>query len=97
MNETTGQDQALRTTARILIWCFVFSMALLTLWFGFVALGGGLVYRLHGLFFDISEQHFALTHYLGMALMKISAFVFFLFPYIAIRIVLRDRGKSEGA
>jgi len=98
MDEQANQDQVLRTTARILIWCFILSMALLTVWFLAVVLASDLIYRVHGFFFaDLSREHFALAHYLSMAVLKVGAFIFFLGPYIAIRIVQRKKEKSEGA
>ncbi len=56
MDEQANQDQVLRTTARILIWCFILSMALLTVWFLAVVLASDLIYRVHGFFFaDLSR------------------------------------------
>ena len=93
MDGPNGRDGALRTTSEVLIWCFAFSMGMLLVWFGFVALAGDWVYSVHSCFFDISREHFALTHYLGMAFWKVGAFMLFLFPALAVRLVLRKRGR----
>ncbi len=87
----TGQEQDLflERMAGILIRCFLMTIALLFVWFIFFALAGGFVYDLHSRWFDLNWYDLNLFFYIGMATLKISAFVFFLFPYIAIRLVLR--------
>lgn len=93
MPDPVRLDDALRTVADVLLWCFILSVALLVLWFCIIVLAGGPVYRLHCLFFEISRRHFALVHYGGMGLAKVGAVSLFLFPYVAIRIVLGKRRR----
>jgi hypothetical protein len=56
-------------------------------------LGGEQGYRIHSQWFDLSRRDYDLLSYYGMAFMKISAILFFLFPYVAVRLVLRKSGK----
>ena len=92
MSETTGFEDGLRTVGKVLLWCFVFSMAMLALWFGMIALAAGPIRRLHGLLMPpLTPDHFALVHYAGMAGLKVAAIMLFGFPCVAIRIVLRKR------
>jgi len=87
----TGQEQDLfwERAAGILIRCFLMTMALLLVWFVLFALAGGFVYDLHSCWFDLDWHTLSWFFYIGMASVKIIAIVFFLFPYIAIRLVLR--------
>jgi hypothetical protein len=77
----------------VLIRCFLLTFALLLTWFLFFLLGGEQGYRIHSQWFDLSRRDYDLLSYYGMAFMKISAILFFLFPYVAVRLVLRKSGK----
>ena len=83
------QDLFLERVADILIRCFLMTIALLFVWFIFFVFAGGFVYELHSRWFDLEWYDLNWFFYVGMATLKIIAFVFFLFPYIAIRLVLR--------
>lgn len=84
--------------ARILIRCFFLTLALLLVWFVFFLLAGDYGYYLHSGWFEIDGHDYDLLFYYGMAFLKICAFVFFLFPYIAIRWVIgRKPGKNAQA
>ena len=41
--------------------------------------------------FGLSLNELSLIHYSGMAFVKLSVILFFLFPWLAIRLVLRKR------
>jgi hypothetical protein len=75
--------------AGILIRCFFLSYALLILWFFLYVLLGDLGYGTHAQWFELSRHDYALVNYYGMAFVKICAIIFFLFPYCAIKLVLR--------
>lgn len=83
------QDLLLERVAAILIRCFIMTFALLFVWFIVFAAAGGLIYDLHSLVFNLDGYDLNWFFYVGMATLKIMAFVLFLFPYIAIRLVLR--------
>ncbi len=80
----------------VFLWCFVLTLALLLLWFAVFMLAGGWVYALHAEFFDLDWYDINQIFYAGMAALKIVAFVFFLFPFIAIRLVIRKKFQDEG-
>ena len=71
----------------VLAWSAVINYALLVVWFMFFSLAHDWLYRLHGRWFKLSVEHFDAIHYLSMAFFKLSIFLFFLVPYIALRIV----------
>jgi hypothetical protein len=75
--------------ARVLIRCFVLSLALLLIWFVFYLVVGRWGYDIHSRMFEMTRREFDLIMYCGMAFVKLSAFVFFLIPYIAVRLTLR--------
>jgi hypothetical protein len=82
---------SLEVRARALLWCFVLSVVLLLFWGVFYMVGGAWAYGLHARWFEITRHEFDLMIYGGMGLTKVLALVFFLIPYIAIRIALRQR------
>lgn len=72
----------------VLAWCAVINYALLILWFLIFSLAHDWLHRLHGKWFTISGENFDAIHYVSMAFFKLSIFLFFLVPYLALRIVL---------
>ena len=80
--------------SRVFLWCFILTLALLLFWFAIFALAGGWVYELHSNWFDLDWYDINRVFYVGMAALKLAAFVFFLFPFIAIRIVLRKTDQG---
>ena len=85
------QDLFLERLAGILIRCFLMTIALLMVWFIVYVFAGGFVYDLHSRWFDLEPHELSMIFYVGMAVLKIIAFVIFLFPYIAIRMILQKK------
>ena len=63
----------------------------LLFWLGALALGGDLAYSVHAKIVPISREQFYVINYAGGLMTKATIFVLFLFPYIAIRLVIRKR------
>ena len=91
MNESSNFISDLEVLSSILIRCFVISVVFITLWFIFFLLGGDAGHTIHAKLFQISRHEYDLLNYYGMAFVKVCNFLFFLFPYIAIRMVLRRK------
>ncbi len=72
--------------AGILIRCFIGGILLLTVWFLCFVLAGDCVYQLHSRWFSIPRPAFDTLHYALMGATKISLILFFLLPWIAIRL-----------
>ncbi len=70
-----------------LAWGAVINIILLILWFLFFALAHDWMYRWHSKWFTLSIERFDSIHYAGMALLKVGIWLFFLGPYLALRIV----------
>lgn len=79
----------LETLAMVLIRSFFVGVVFLILWFLLFLVGADWMYRVHPKWFDITKHDFHLINYYGMAFVKISIFLFFLFPYLSIRLILR--------
>ncbi len=77
--------------AGILIRCFLGGVLLLTVWFLSFVLAGDCIYRLHSRWFSIPRQAFDTLHYALMAAAKIALLLFFLLPWIAIRLISRKK------
>ncbi len=75
------------TLRDVLGWCCAINFALLIVWFiGFV-LARDWVFKIHGKWFKLSNEQFDAIHYAGMAIFKMSIFLFNLAPYLALVLV----------
>ena len=88
----TDIQKRLDVIAGILIRCFFGGMALLIIWFAGYAAAGDWIYQVHSRWFQIPRQTFDAIHYAGMAVTKIANILFFLLPWIAIKLV---SGKKD--
>lgn len=70
----------------VLGWSALINMGLLLWWFFVIVFARDWVYRLHCRFYNITEEHFNTLHYAGIMFYKIALWVFFIVPYIALRI-----------
>ena len=78
--------------AGILIHCFLGGMVLLLIWFAWFLIAGDWIYQVHSRWFQIPRQTFDAIHYIGMAATKIAIILFFLLPWLAIKLV---SGKKD--
>jgi hypothetical protein len=69
-------------------WAAIFNLAMVSLWF-FLFLGmHERMYTIHGRWFPgLKIESFDAIHYAGMAWYKISTWLFFIMPYLALRLV----------
>jgi type IV secretory pathway VirB6-like protein len=77
------------TLAKALIRCWIFGVLLLLFSFVMFMLTGEMIDKIHGPMFGLSPHEIDVILYCGMALHKLFVNLFFLFPWIAIRMVLR--------
>jgi hypothetical protein len=87
MNQST--KETLQVYSKILLTCFISGMVFLLFWFILHLLIGNIGYIVHSKIFNISEFDYTLMNYYGMAAVKIFSFVFFLIPFVAIKIILK--------
>lgn len=83
-------SKSLDNTAKVLIRCSLMNYALVLLWFVLFAIGKDRWwFQIQTKTFDVSNRDLGLITYYGIAFIKICNIIFFLFPYIAIRMVLK--------
>jgi len=84
-------NNLLDAVAGVLLRCFVLAFCLLLFSFVFYLLAADWAHSIHSRWFDISRHEFTLMYYYVMAFFKMASFLFFLFPYIAIKLILRKK------
>jgi hypothetical protein len=89
MSEPLSTKEFFDALAKTLLRCWIFGFALLLLWAGAFLLMGDAIYRLHSEMFGLSKQELDLIFYCGIGLTKLLVLLFFFFPWLAIRLVLR--------
>jgi hypothetical protein len=95
MTEPGNTYDLLDTLAKVLLRCVVMGLLTVLFWFGMYMLAGDTIYSMHGRLFHLTQHELDLIHYCGMAWVKGCTLVFFLFPYVAIRLVLKKRPDAE--
>jgi hypothetical protein len=80
------------TLAKVLLRCGIFGYLLLLLSVGLILIAGDPIYRLNGSLFGLSKHELELIIYECIVLMKVIVLLFFLIPWLAIRLVLRKAG-----
>jgi hypothetical protein len=89
------QISFMENLAGIFIRSFFLIYVLLLIWFVFFWVGGDWGYNLTSQWFKGASKHeYELLSYCGIAFVKICALIFFLAPYIAIKLVVRKNKKS---
>jgi len=88
MNENDSCRDGLEIAAQVLIRCFLGGVILLLIWFVAILLGTDWLYATNARWFSISREQFILVNYCGIAAVKLVVYVFFLIPYISVRLVL---------
>ena len=89
MTEPKNVNELFGTLAKILLRCFVLGYSLLLLWFVLYMAAGD--FGIGDKLFGVTPHEVDVINYCGMAVVKIAVILLFLFPYIAIRLVLRIR------
>lgn len=89
------QKMILSTLRDILLWCTILSFAILLIWLIIYLALGNWIYLIHGALFNLSRHNIDILMYYGMAFLKINAILFYLFPYIAIEIILKKKQSNR--
>jgi len=72
----------------VLGWSALINLGILLWWFLFMTLAHDWTYRMHSRFYKISMESFDSLHYAGMMFLKLATLMFFIAPYLALRIVV---------
>ena len=89
-------NDVLDTMSAILGRCFLMGYAALLVGCGVAVWGSAWVNRI-GQWFGLTARECAIADYGALGVLKILVIVFFLIPYIAIRLVVRKRKFSVGS
>ena len=93
MNDTNTIDEVLEIVEQVLLRCTVMGVIVLLIWWGALEFFGDFAYSIHSAIAPMSRQQFDIIHYVGMVMTKAAVTLMFLFPYIAIRLVIGKRKK----
>jgi hypothetical protein len=91
MDEVKNIENCLDAIAKVLIRCFLMGVVVMLVWVGFLVLAGDFAYNVHSRFISLSREQFNCIQYAALAITKGCIFLYFLLPYIAIRLVLSKR------
>ena len=91
MPESKKIDELLDAIAKILLRCSIFGFILLLFWLGAITLAGDLVFGVHENMFGIPRPQLKVIHYCGMAFTKLTVALFFIIPWVSIRLALKTR------
>ena len=75
---------------KILIRSFLMGLVLLIIWQLALGLAPDCMFAAQSQWFCFTPESFNMVNYCGMGILKLVLIVFFLFPYLSIRLVLRS-------
>lgn len=73
---------------KFLGWSAVINIGLLFWWGLIIVFAHDWTYRVHSKWFYLSKERFDAIHYGGMAFYKLSIILFYVAPYLALRIIV---------
>jgi hypothetical protein len=91
MPEPKDTNELLDAVAKVLLRCIVFGFLLLLLWAAVHLLARSLMYRLAGNVLGLTPHDIDVIQFAGIVFTKVCVLLFFVFPYLAIQLVLRKR------
>jgi hypothetical protein len=83
---------SVETAKHFLLWSLAINYGVLLFWLLAFRLAHSWMFRLHGRWFQLSEERFDANHYGGMAAYKIGILLFNLTPDVALVLI----GQGEG-
>jgi hypothetical protein len=91
MTDPRQTNDLLDAIAGVLLRCVCLGFGLLIIWAAVYFAAGDLLFRLNGPLFGLTQHEVNLMHFYGIVFVKCLVLIFFLIPYIAIRLVLQKR------
>ena len=89
MSESPRPAEFFEMLSKVLLRCWIFGLVLGFIGYASYALAADSLYQMHAKMFALSKHEVDLIFYCGMGLLKLSVIVFFLIPWLAIRVVVR--------
>ena len=90
MDDSKNTNELLEVVGKILLRSTVMGFLLILVWFGLYMMAPGMIYA-QAEWFGLLPHEIDVIHYCSMAFVKMCVLVFFLFPYLSIRLVLRGK------
>ena len=87
MSETTRD--LFEAFERVLLRCWIIGTILMLFSLVVFLLTGEMIHEIHGRIFGLTSHELDLIMYCGLGFFKLFVFIFFLIPWIAIRMVLK--------
>ena len=84
-------DNLLQMFATTLFRSFLLGLGFLLLWFLFYWIAPNWMFEMNTRWFNIDRRDFELINYFGIGFVKIVILLFFFFPYLSIRSMLRKK------
>jgi hypothetical protein len=97
MKNNEQNDFFLQAVATILFRSFLFGLAFMLLWFLLYLIVPGWMFDMNARWFNIGKRDFDLINYFGIGFVKMCILLFFFFPYLAIRSMLRKKERKTSA
>jgi len=88
---TDSTNEFFDTLAKILLRCWIIGSLLMLFSFVVFMLTGEIIHSIHGKMFGLSPYELDPIMYCGLGFFKLFVFIFFLLPWVSIRLVLRKR------
>ena len=95
MENSDRNDVFLQTVATFLLRSFLFGLAFLLFWFLLYLIAPGWMFEMNARWFNIGKRDFDLINYFGIGFVKISIFLFFFLPYLAIKSMSRRKERNS--
>ena len=83
---STQITEWLEVIAKILLRCWIVGFLLMLFSFAVFMLTGEIIHDIHGKMFGLSPHELDLIMYCGLGFFKLFVFIFFLFPWLSIRL-----------
>jgi hypothetical protein len=94
MRESRATTELLEAAAKVLLRCTVFGFLFVLVWVAAYLFAHDMIQQQGG-WFGLTAHELGIIHYCGIAFVKGCVLLFFLFPYVAIRLVLRKAANPS--
>jgi hypothetical protein len=88
---TNSSQEFFEILGKILLRCWIIGFLMMLFSLVVFMLTGEVIYSIHGKMFGLSSHELDLIMYCGLGLFKVFVLIFFLLPWVSIKLVLRSR------
>ena len=82
--------ELLEAAAKILLRCWIIGFLMMLFSLVVFMLTGEVIYSIHGKMFGLSPHELDLIMYCGLGVFKVFVLIFFLLPWVSVKLVLRS-------